>query len=203
MENRLAKGISCAFHPLLIPCYVLLLLLNINSSNSLMVPVSYKMILLGIVLLTTFLFPLFLTYLLLRLQVISSFFLHRKEERVFVILAVSIFYYLTYYLLKGVHLSVIFSYFMLGCTILAILTLVVNFYFRISFHMIGIGSVTGLFMGISLKFGINFNGVLFASILTAGMIGYARLKLNAHNPAEIYSGYFMGAIMLTLLIILL
>ncbi|MCK9422185.1 MAG: hypothetical protein M0Q38_06275 [Bacteroidales bacterium] len=203
MENRLAKGISYAFHPLLIPGYILLLLMNIISPNSLMVPVSYKLILLGIVLLTTFLLPLFLTYLLLRLQLISSFFLYRKEDRVYMILAVSIFYYLTYYLLKGVHLSVIFSYFMLGSTILAVLSLVINFYFRISLHMIGIGSITGLFLGLSLKYGINFNGVLFASIFTAGMIGYARLKLNAHNPAEIYSGYFTGALIMTFLVILL
>jgi len=203
MENRLATGISYLFHPLLIPAYVMALLLNINNSNLLLVPVVYKIILLGIVFLTTVLFPLLFTYLLLRINMISSFFLHKREERIYVILAVSIFYYLTYYLLKGIHLSVIFGYFMLGSTLLAILTLVINFYFRISLHMIGIGSVPGLFLGLSLKFGINFNGVLMAGIFAAGMIGFARLRLNAHSPAEIYSGYLLGATILTFLMILL
>ncbi|MCK9203401.1 MAG: hypothetical protein M0P58_03065 [Bacteroidales bacterium] len=202
MQNQPAKGISYVFHPLLVPAYTLLLLLNINNAISLMIPVDYKMILLGIVVLTTFIFPLFFAFLLYRLHVISSFFLEQKEERTYLILGVAIFYYLTYYLLKGISLSVMFSYYMLGCTILAILTLIINFYFKISFHMIGIGSLTGLLLGLSLKYGLQTDLFLFGSILAGGIIGYARLKLNAHHPVEVYTGFFLGVVVISTLIIL-
>lgn len=203
METKLARGISYIFHPLLIPTYILLVLLNLNDFISHSVPFSYRLILSGVVFLTTFIFPLILNWLLYRLELVTSFFLVRKEERIYSILAISIFYYVTYSLLKGIHISTIFSFYMLGATLLAILSLVVNFYRKISLHMIAAGSFTGLFLGLSLNFGINFNTEVFTSIILAGIIGYARLKSNTHKPAEIYSGFAMGAIVMTLLIILL
>jgi hypothetical protein len=42
-----------------------------------------------------------------------------------------------------------------------------------------------------------------ATILLAGVIGYARLKSDSHEPAEIYSGFAMGVVVMTLLMILL
>jgi hypothetical protein len=203
METKLARGISYIFHPLLIPTYVLFVLLNLNSFIANSVPFYYKLILSGVVFLTTFIFPLIFTWLLYRLRLITSLFLVRKEERIYPILAIAVFYYVTYYLLKGIQISTIFSFYMLGATLLAILSLVVNFYRKISLHMIGAGSFAGLFLGLSLNFGLNFNAEIFSAIILAGIIGYARLKSGTHNPSEIYSGFAMGTIGMTLLIFLL
>ena len=203
IETKLARAISYIFHPLLIPIYTLLLLLNLNSFLSVSLPFSYKLTLGGVVFLTTVLFPLFLSWMLARLNIISSVFMNTKEERIYPILAISVFYYLTYFLLRGVHVSTIFSYYMLGATLLSILALIINFYRKISLHMIGIGGFTGLFLGLSLNFGINLNTEIFTGILLGGIIGFARLKENSHHPAEIYSGFLMGAVVMTLLISLL
>ena len=203
METKIAKGISYLFHPLLIPTYTLLLLQNIDIFVSHPVPVTYQRLLLGIVFLTTFLFPLALTWFLYRLRLISSLFLSGREERIYPILSISVFYYITYYLLRGTHISIIFSYYMLGATLLAIMSLIINFYRKISLHMIGAGSITGLFLGLSLNFGVNFTVEVVAGIMLAGIIGYARLKSNSHDPAEIYSGFAMGVVIMTLLMILL
>jgi hypothetical protein len=202
-DSRLARVISYVFHPVLMPTYILLLLLNLNSMLSLALPLSYKMALAGVVVLTTVLFPLFVTWMLLRLNIISSVFMTRKEERIYPVLAISVFYYLTYFLLRGIHISIIFSYFMLGATLLSILTLVINFYRKISMHMIAAGSFTGLFLGLSLHFGLNLNAEILTGILLAGIIGFARLKSDSHQPAEIYSGYLMGVVVMTVLIFLL
>ncbi len=203
IETKLASAISYVFHPLLIPTYTLVLLLNLNSFLSVSLPFSYKMTLGGIVFLTTVLFPLFLSWMLARLNIISSVFMKTKEERIYPILAISVFYYLTYFLLRGVHVSTIFSYYMLGATLLSIIALIINFYMKISLHMIGIGGFTGLFLGLSLNFGINLNTEIYTGILLAGIIGFARLKANSHQPTEIYSGFLMGAVVMTLLITLL
>lgn len=202
-ETRLARIISYLFHPLLMPLYILLLLLNLSTFLSRSLPFPYKMALTGVVILTTILFPLFLTWMLLRLRIITSLFMDKMEERTFPILAISVFYYLTYFLLRGIHISVIFSYYMLGATLLAILSLVVNFYRKVSLHMIAAGSFTGLFLGLSLNFGINLNIAILAGILLGGIIGFARLKSNSHQPAEIYSGYAMGVLVMTVLMTLL
>jgi hypothetical protein len=203
IENKLARMISYVFHPLLVPTYILLLLLNLNSVVSLSLPLSYKLAMAGMVLLTTVLFPLFLTWMLFRLKIISSLFMTLKEERVYPVLAISVFYYLTYYLLRGIHISTLFNYYMLGATLLAIIALILNFSWKISLHMIGIGSFTGLFLGLSLKFGINLNTEIFTGILLAGIIGFARLKTNSHQPSEVYAGFGLGVGVMSLLMILL
>lgn len=202
MQNLLARGISYLLHPLLIPVYILLLLLNTGDTGTLMIPFSYKITLFGMVALTTVLFPLFLTFLLFRFRLISSIYLDQREERVYLILAVAIFYYLTYYLLKGVSLSILFNYFMLGSALLALVTLILNFYFKVSLHMIGVGSVCGLLLGISIKYGIRAEIPLYLSILASGITGFARLQLYAHRPSEIYWGYFLGVTGMALMILL-
>jgi hypothetical protein len=202
-ENKPARMISYVFHPLMVPCYVLLLLLNMNSLFSLSLPASYKITLVGVVFLTTIVSPLFLSWMLCRLNIISSMFMTTREERIYPILSIAVFYYLTYFLLRGVHVSAIFNYYMLGATLLAILSLGVNFYRKISLHMIGAGSFTGLFLGLALKFGINLNVEILSGIIISGIIGYARLKEKSHHPAEIYSGFLMGILTMTLLMLLL
>jgi hypothetical protein len=200
METKLSRGLSFLFHPLLMPAYVLLMLFNLDGFIARSLPFSYKMILLGVVILTTVLFPLFLTWMLYRLKIISSMFIPRREERVYPILAIAVFYYITYFLLSGIHISNIFSYYMLGATLLATLVLMVNFYMKISLHMVGIGSFTGLFLGLSLNFGISLNTEIIAGILLAGIIGFARLKSGSHQPADIYTGFLTGVVVMTLLL---
>ena len=203
METKIARGISWLFHPLLIPVYTLLMLLNLDIFTSHQVPVLYKKILVGIVLLTTFVLPLSATWFMARFKLVSSFFLRTKEERIYPLLVVSVFYYVTYFLMRSTHITSIFSYYMLGATLLSIMSLVVNFYRKISLHMIGIGGFTGLFLGLALNFGINLTIEVTAAIMLAGVIGFARLKSDSHDPAEIYSGFIMGALTMTLLMMLL
>ncbi len=200
---KISRVISYLFHPLLMPCCVLLLLLNLDNFAYLSVPATYKITLLAVVSLMTLVLPLMFTWLLIKLRYISSVFMTSKEERVYPILAIAVFYYGTYYLLREVHVSAIFSYYMLGATLVAILSLILNFYMKVSLHMMAIGSFTGLFLGLSLNFGINFTVEILAGVLLAGIVGYARLKENAHRPSEIYSGYLAGIIIMTLLLILL
>ena len=203
MQTIIARGISYVFHPLLIPTYTLLLLLNLDAFSAHLIPASYKLILLGVVMLTTFIIPAGLTWFLFRLGMISSVFLGTREERTYPVLSVAVFYYVCYYMLRGAHISAIFNYYMLGATLLAVIALIINFSRKISLHMIGAGSLTGLFLGLSLNFGINLTPELITAILLAGFIGYARLKSNSHEPPEIYSGYLLGVLTMALMMILI
>lgn len=167
------------------------------------VPLSYTFFLLGTVLLTTVIFPLFINYFLFRKQIITSFFLKTKEERVYPILCTAVFYYLTYYLLKGVLVSGFFSYYMLGATLLAIFALLFNFYHKVSLHLISIGAFTGFYLGMSITTGYNFLLYIFLGIFLSGLIGYARLKSQSHTPVEIYSGFLVGFFTMIALVFLI
>jgi hypothetical protein len=203
MEERIAKFFTLIFHPLFVPFYMLLILLNVNTFFAMMIPVKAKLFLTGLVFITTILLPLLIVFLLYRLKLVKSFYLQTREERIYPLLAAAVFYYITYYLLKGFSISFIFSYYMLGATFLTILALVISFYRKISLHMIGIGGTVGLLMGLSLNLGLDLTWFVISAIILGGFLGSARIQSNSHKPSEIYSGFLVGAGVMCLLFIFL
>jgi len=203
MEERIAKILTLVFHPLFVPLYMLLMLLNVNTFFAMMIPVKVKLLLSGLVFLTTIFIPLLIVFVLYRLKMVKSFNLESREERIYPLLAVAVLYYLTYYLLKSFPISFIFSYYMLGSTFLTILAMIISFYRKISLHMIGIGGMLGLLMGLSLNLSLDLTWFVIAAIILGGFLGFARIQSNSHRPSEIYSGFLVGAGVMFLLFIFL
>lgn len=203
MAERISRGISVIFHPILMPVYILLLLLNDSLFITLLIPFKSKMILTGIVFLTTIALPLLSVWVFYRLRLISSILLKSREERIYPLLIVAIFYYMTYYLLKSFPVSFLFSYYMLGSALLVICGLIISFWMKISLHMLGIGGFLGVFLGLSLKLSLDFTGLIFPLILLSGIIGSARLNENSHKPSEIYTGFLAGVTVMSCLFLLI
>lgn len=203
MEERIAKMFTIVFHPLFVPFYMLLILLNVNTFFAMMIPVKAKLLLSGLVFLTTILLPLLIVFLLYRLKLVKSFYLQSREERIYPLLTVAVFYYITYYLLKSFPISFIFSYYMLGSTFLTILAMIISFYRKISLHMMGIGGMLGLLMGLSLNLNLDLTWFVISVIVLGGFLGFARIQSNSHKPSEIYSGFLVGASVMFLLFIFL
>jgi hypothetical protein len=203
MELRIAKVISCLFHPLFIPFYTMLVILNPDGYLSFMIPLKGKLLLAGIVLLTTVLLPLFTSFILIRLKIIHSIFPKTKEERIYLLINAAIFYYLTYYLLKGIQVSLVFNYFMLGSTFLVICSLLISFFYRISLHMIAAGGLLGGVLGLTFGHTMNVTGFILVLILLAGLIGTARLKIDSQKPGEVYYGFLLGITVMFFLFILI
>jgi hypothetical protein len=203
MEERIARLLSIIFHPLFIPFYMLVILLNVNVFFAMMIPVKIKLILSGLVFLMTIIFPLLFVFLLYKLKLVKSFYLESREERIYPLLILAIFYYFTYYILKSFPISFIFSYYMLGSTFLTILALIISFYRKISLHMIGIGGMLGLLMGLSMNLGLNMTWFVIAAIILGGFLGFARIQSNSHKPSDIYAGFLVGASVMFLLFIFL
>jgi hypothetical protein len=92
---------------------------------------------------------------------------------------------------------------MLGSTFLTILALIISFYRKISLHMIGIGGMLGLLVGLSLDLGLDMTWFIVAAIILGGFLGFARIQSNSHKPSDIYSGFLVGAGVMFLLFIFL
>jgi len=198
MNNLVARILSYLFHPLFIPTYLFLILLGFDTTFSVLLPMKMKLLITGTIMATTIVFPMLLILLMLRMKVISSLFLPQREERIFPLVIIAIFYYLTFYLIKDLYFPRNFQLFILGATLLAIITLLVSFFYRISMHMTALGGISGLFLSMTLVTGGYYLAFLISAILVSGLTGSARLKLNAHQPAEIYSGWLMGAVVMCL-----
>ncbi len=199
MSTGLAKIISAIFHPLLVPTYALLLLINIHTHSILALPADFRYIIVAFVFLTTFVLPSLIIFILLKFGKINSLEMHSQQERILPMLIIVVAFYGTYYFLKQSSVTGLMSLFMVGATMLVLITLIINYITKISLHMTAWGGLFGTFLGFAISFHYNLMLLLFLIILIIGIIATARLKLNAHTPQQVYLGFFVGTLVMLFL----
>jgi membrane-associated phospholipid phosphatase len=167
------------------------------------IPGPQKWLIISLIFITTFLIPSIISLFMVKRGLVRTMHMHGREERTFPYMITVVCFYLTYYLLKELQISPVFSYFMAGATFLVILTLVINLFWKISGHMISIGSMAGAIIGLSILMNLNLAKLVMIVIGISGLVAYARLRLNAHYPAQVYSGFFMGLIFMAAMFMVL
>jgi membrane-associated phospholipid phosphatase len=203
METKFAKAISIIFHPLLLPTYAMLILINIKTHHMLVLPQNFRYMTVLFVFLTSFVMPTLIFLILLKLKKIKSLEMPTSGERTLPLFIVALFFYATYYLLKqGPHFA-LFNIFMLGATLLVIISMLINYFSKISIHMVAAGGLFGTFAGFSILFNHDLTFLLYLIVLVAGLVGYARLELKAHTPRQVYAGFLLGTVfMLSLFLVI-
>lgn len=188
----LAKTFSVLLHPLLMPSYILFILFSSGEYIGFNLNQKLKLIIYGIIFTNTFLFPGLLSLFLLQNKKISSLEMEDKTERRLPYLITATFYILTYYLLQKFNLSVLVYIVMLGASTAILIAMFINFKWKISAHMVGIGGLIGVLTGLTIRLHMNFIFLIVLFILLAGFLGTARLILKAHVPSQIFVGFFVG-----------
>jgi membrane-associated phospholipid phosphatase len=192
LEIRIAKIISYLFHPLLMPTYGFLLLFMSNNYMATFTPFKLKLIIIVITFVFTFVLPAINTLILLKAKRIKSLHLETSPERTIPYLSTSFYFFALFYLFYNAEFPSVFIILILGAGLSILLTFLINFTWKISAHAIGIGGIIGATIGISFRLMIDLRLVIMLAILLAGIIGYARLKLNAHSPSQVYAGFLLG-----------
>ena len=194
METRLAKTLSLLLHPLLMPTYGFLLIFCTKNYISTFTPFSLKVVILSITFVFTFMLPALNAFILLKMGRIKSFEMETPKERIIPYISTSLYFFGLYYLFITAQFPPVFVILILGAAISILLTWIINFKWKISAHAVGVGGIIGAMIGISLRLMIDLRLILILVIFIAGLLGFARLKLNAHTPAQVYSGYLLGAL---------
>lgn len=189
----IARVISYVFHPLFIPTYVYYLLTQL-------LPYEFPGLLAGapvfrtvVVFINTAFFPGVAVFLLWRLKFIDSIFLRSQKERIAPYMIVMVFYWWLWYLSKNfADQPMELRIFFLGIFLTTPIALVLNNFFKISMHAIGVGSAASFMLVLSLVKQADMSAALGASILIAGIVCTARLLVSDHTNKEIYSGLILG-----------
>ncbi len=199
-KKKLALATSYLLHPLLMPTNGLLLVFfvgNIQGFNPYSNDEDIETVYIVIISLfiATGIVPIIIGLILKKLNYISNLHMPKREERIIPFIITSASYLGIIYLYTEVlHLNLdpkIYS-FIAGATIAIIVGLVITLSWKISLHMIGIGGVVGVIVLVS-KLGESV--LLYSLILTillAGIIGFGRLFLKAHNMNQVIAGFFLG-----------
>lgn len=150
----------------------------------------------GSVFLNTAFFPAVFVFFMARKKIITSIFLESRQERFFPYLITTLFFAVSTYMLGRLELAPVFTGFMAGCTVVSLLLMIVNFRWKASMHMAGMGGITGLILGL----GIFHNMLLLPEILTvvlfSGLTGYARLTAGNHTQIQVYATYIFSVLVL-------
>lgn len=202
MEKRFASSISIILHPFFIPSFVMLALLNLNVFMAFVIPLSIRLWIQGMIFILTFAMPIVMIFFLHRAKIISSIYMENRSDRFYPLIMTAVFWGMAYYLLSKTGLPVLYYEFLLGGLAAIIVATVVNHFWKISIHMLGMGGLTGVFLGMSFRLGMDIFPLIAASILFSGLVGYSRIKLNSHNPLQVYTGYGVGALLMIIIYLL-
>lgn len=187
MKKHIAKSISYALHPLLMPLYAMLLILY-ASFFGFFVSLPVKKLILYAVVASTIMLPIAFILLLRSTGVLSNIHLKEKRERVSPILFTAFAMYLCHLIMRQIpNLHPIYSRAMLWLMLLLLLLAIITRFWKISLHMAGIGGLVALAFSLSL---VSWFFPLF--ILFSGILGSSRLYLKAHNLMQISAGFLLG-----------
>jgi hypothetical protein len=201
IPDRLAKIIAIVFHPLFMPLYGLLILFSAPTFLGYL-PFTIKRVLFIIVLINNVLVPLTLLPFFRYRNVISSYKIEERSERIIPLLTTSILYCTTSFIVFRFQVPFLIKSFFLATSILAVVVTFINFMWKISVHAVGAGALTAVVFVLSIKMYTPLTWYLALVILAGGLVLSSRLRLNSHNPSQVWVGYLTGLFGLGLFIAL-
>lgn len=208
MLRTVAKIISFFFHPLIILTYSLILLLLVNPYIFGVNSIAFQSRLILLIFLSTFMLPAFSVFMMRNLGLVNSMQLETKQERIGPYIITGVFYLWMFVNFKdNPTIPTAYTIFVLGATIALFIAFFINIFSKISTHTVGMGGLIGMvvitmalysyesftinppLVG-SIELSMNF--LLMIVILLAGLVGSARLILDAHSNKELYMGFIVG-----------
>jgi hypothetical protein len=160
-----------------------------------------KLLIILITFIFTFVLPVLNALLLLRMGRISSLSMPDPKERILPYGSTALYYLALFLLYFNQDMPVIFRLLILGAFLSIVITLLITLKWKISAHATGIAGLAGAALGLMIRLNIDLSEPLMIIIIVAGFVGYARLRLNAHEPAQVYMGYLLGFLAELLLMI--
>ena len=187
-----ARFISTALTPLLAPTYGTLLVLWTSVLCSL--PYGSRVMTLVMVMGITCILPMTVIGGLHHFKYISDRRLTDRSERLVPYMAATMCYVAGTMYLQHIHAQQWFVMFMAGSTVAVGIAMLVNLWWKISAHMVGMGGLVAVIYQIHVQGLSAFDlfHVLCFTILLAGVVGTARLVLKRHNVVQVLAGFALG-----------
>lgn len=188
-----AKIISYVFHPLFIPTYVFFFLIRqVPYEFANITEWQLKMRFFGVFWFTAF-FPAFAVFLLWRLKFSDSIFLRTQKERVVPYIISMFFYWWMYYLSRNfTDQPGVLKFFFMGIFVATVVGLILNNYFKISLHAMGIGGALAAIILFAMYYQMSLGISISAVSIIAGIVCTSRFLVSDHTSKEIYTGLFVG-----------
>lgn len=200
MIQHLTRFLANVLSPLLTPSYGVFLALWVSVICYL--PLGTRLAVLLVIFGITCVFPMVFIGILHNFKVIEDRSLDNRKERLFPYLATTACYIAAAFYLNSVHAPAWLLGFMAGGAVTCVISLLINFLWKISAHTAGLGGL------IALLFCIHTNGLeafnifwlISLTIIIAGVVGTIRLYQGKHTFMQVLAGFLNGYICVNTLI---
>ena len=190
--TRMSNILSWVFVPLLMPVYGILLIFSLSFLTY--AAFTTKLVFTLIVFGANFLVPMLLVLLLKKLGMINDIGLNGRKERLipYIITIVCMAGTGLFLFLKMAPLWVAMFY--CGGALAGLINMLVNLKWKISAHAAGIAGVVAMLIQV-VKAGPSAEGTVWwivGAIITAGLVGSARIWLGRHTVMQVLAGSAVG-----------
>lgn len=189
---RTARVISAIFTPFSIPFLAFLILFLFSYLR--IMPIQYKLIVLGVVYCFTILMPTLTIFLFRKINGFSPEDLGERKRRFMPFLLTITSYVFCLVMMHRLNIPWYMTGIILAALIMMVICIVVNLKWKLSDHMAGVGAIVGGLVSFSALFGYNPVWWLCLFILIAGVLGTARIILQHHTLGEVLVGFAVGLI---------
>lgn len=189
---RTARVISAIFTPFSIPFLAFLILFLFSYLR--IMPIQYKLIVLGVVYCFTILMPTLTIFLFRKINGFSPEDLGERKRRFMPFLLTITSYVFCLVMMHRLNIPWYMTGIILAALIMMVICIVVNLKWKLSEYMAGVGAIVGGLVSFSALFGYNPVWWLCLFILIAGVLGTARIILQHHTLGEVLVGFAVGLI---------
>jgi hypothetical protein len=194
VNAKLAKVLSYVGHPGFMPTAYFAVLLFMSKA---LMPfaVNHKLMILALIANVTLFLPLLIMVLLMQRGYIDSLHVPKKEQRQVPFFMITMAYaVLALIFHQKMSVLPLFAQSMTGMALTQALATLITPYFKISMHGLGLGGLLGGMIALQLGLPeIDLAIPIIGGVFFAGAVLSARLALNAHSVAQVFSGLALGA----------
>lgn len=187
---RTARVISAILTPFSIPFLAFLMLFLFSYLR--IMPLQYKLIVLGVVYCFTILMPTLTIFLFRKINGFSTEDMGERKQRFMPFILTITSYIFCLVMMHRLNIPWYMTGIILAALIMMIISVIVNLKWKLSEHMAGMGAIVGGLVSFSALFGYNPVWWLCLFILIAGILGTSRIILQHHTLGEVLVGFAVG-----------
>lgn len=188
-----ARAVSYVLQPIFIPTFGIIMLLTGDAALSIL-PAAYRISIAAAIFITTGVVPALIVLLGMMTGNVSDGFISQRRERTWPYIVSLLGYTGCCLWLWHIHMPQFYIAPMIGSTISLMLITIINLWWKISAHGASMGGLAGGIIAWSILSGTDPLWLICLTILLGGIVGWSRILLKAHTPAQYCCGWLLGFI---------
>ncbi|MCQ2213281.1 MAG: hypothetical protein MJZ36_06565 [Bacteroidaceae bacterium] len=187
---RISKFLSVAFTPFNAPLWAFIGMFLFSYLK--LLPWNYKLFILCMVWVFTVFIPRMSINVFRVINKWTHWQLSHREHRHMPYVLTLVSYSICLAVMTSMNVPAFIRGVIIASLVAQVICVVVNYWWKISTHMVGMGGMLGVLVSMSYLFYFNPAISVCMLLLLSGLVGTARIILRQHTPAQLFAGYAIG-----------